>query len=164
MMANFSPQEIVRIAIKVEEAGEKLYAKLQYTAVDEQIKDVWGYLREQEHVHREVFQRMLDNIGDYIVDNFNPGEYDTYLRAIASEYVFTPELIERKSKEGFPNDLAAIKFGIDIEKESVLVYEAMKDFVVLERHDILDKVIKEEKKHLTLLIGLKAALKKEKGE
>lgn len=164
MMADFSPQEIVRIAIKVEEAGEKLYAKLEYMATNEKIKKVWNYLRQQEHIHREVFQRMLNGIGDYIVDNFNPGEYDTYIRAIASEYIFTPEQIECKTKEGFPNDLAAIKFGIDIEKESVLVYEAMKEFVVANRHDIIDKIIKEEKKHLALLIDLKNSLKKEKGE
>lgn len=163
MMANFSPQEVLRIAIKVEEAGEKLYAKLEYMASDEQIKKVWDYLREQEHVHRNVFQKMLDNSGDYITDDFNPGEYDTYLRAIASEYVFTSEVIECKSKEGFTNDLAAIKFAIDIEKESVLVYEAMKDFVTQKRHELIDKVIKEEKKHLALLIELKASLKKEKG-
>jgi len=164
MIINFSPQEVVNIAIKVEEAGEKLYAKLEYEAKDEKMKQVWGYLRQQEHIHREVFQRMLDGIGDYIVDNFNPGEYNSYLRAIASEYVFTVDLIGRKTQEGFPNDLSAIKFGIDIERESVLVYEAMKEFVVTGRHEVVDKIVNEEKKHLTLLIGLKASLRKEKGD
>lgn len=163
MSSNFSPQEIVRIAIKVEEQGEKLYAKLEYEATNQSLKEVWGYLRNQEHIHRDVFQRMLDKVGDYIVDNFNPGEYDNYLRAISSEYIFTQDLIERKMQEGFPNDLAAIKFGIEIEKESVLVYEAMKEFVTVERHEVLDKIINEEKKHLTLLIGMKASFKKEKG-
>ena len=160
MLPNFSPQEILRIAVKVEEAGEKLYAKLEYETASSELAELWNYLREQEHKHREVFQTMLSAIGDYIVDNLNPGEYDKYVKAIASEYIFTPDVLEKKLQEGFANDLAAIKFAIDIEKESILVYEAFKEFVALNRHEVLDQIIREEKSHLTRLITYKAGMKK----
>jgi rubrerythrin len=162
MLPNYSPQEILRIAVQVEEAGEKLYAKLEYEAKDVAITKIWNYLREQEHLHRDAFQKMLDNVGDYIVDNLNPGEYDKYIKAIASEYVFTPDAIEKKIQEGFSNDFAAIKFAIGMEKESILVYEAIKEYVSLNRQEALDKIINEEKKHLADLIVLKASLKREK--
>ncbi len=35
------------------------------------------------------FHQMLDNIGEYIVHEFSLGEYEAYLRAIASEYILT---------------------------------------------------------------------------
>ena len=164
MEPNYNLQEILRIAVKVEEAGEKLYAKLEYEAKDKNLSKVWNYLREQEHVHRDTFQKMLDNIGDYIVDNLNPGEYDKYIRAIASEYVFIPDLLENKIQEGFTHDLAAIKFAIGIEKESILVYEAMKEFISLNHREILDQIINEEKNHLADLVAFKSFLKKEKEE
>jgi rubrerythrin len=162
MLPNYSPQEILRIAVKVEEAGEKLYAKLEYESKNEELTQIWNYLLEQEKEHRNIFQKMLDNIGDYIVDNLNPGEYNNYIRAIASEFVFTPELVDKKVQEGFSNDLSAIKFAIGIEKESILAYEAMKEYISLNRHEVLDQIIGQEKKHLEQLLTFKAKMRREK--
>jgi rubrerythrin len=155
-MANIlSPQEILKIAIKVEEEGKNLYHILEEKAKDEQLKEVWRYLKEQEEAHRQVFQEMLDKSGEYIVYEFSPGEYDAYLNAIASSYVFTQGLIERKTKEPFTSDLDAIEFGIYVEKESILVYSALKEYVLADKQPVLDKVISEEKKHLTQLMSLR---------
>ena len=56
MADNFSPQEILKIAVKVEENGQKLFAALEEKAKDEKVKSVWKYLKEQEDVHRKLFQ------------------------------------------------------------------------------------------------------------
>jgi len=159
-MANiFNPQEILRIAIKVEESGKNLYRALENKAKQEKLKSMWGYLKEQEELHRKVFLQMLENVGDYIVYEFSPGEYETYLGAIASGYIFTQELIEKKTKELFGSDLEAIDFGIYVEKESILTYSALKEYVLTQKHPVLDKVIEEEKKHLGQLTLLKDSLK-----
>lgn len=160
-MANiFSPQEILRIAIKVEENGNKLYAALETKAKEKKLKDTWGFLKEQEEVHRKTFQEMLDKTGDYIVDEFNPGEYAAYIRAIASEYIFTPQLIADKIDEGFEGDKEAIDFGIKIEKESILTYSALREYIFTEKQPIVEKVIDEEKNHLVKLTLLKDQMKK----
>ena len=158
MAANFSPQEILKIAIKVEENGKKLFGILEEKAKDEKIKSVWRYLKEQEDVHRKVFQEMLDNVGDYIVYEFSPGEYEAYVKAIAASYIFATRLVERKIKEGFGSDLEAIDFGIHIEKESILTYTALREYVQTAKQVVLDKVIKEEKTHLVRLTALKESL------
>ncbi|MCM8786660.1 MAG: hypothetical protein NC935_01230, partial [Candidatus Omnitrophica bacterium] len=64
--------------------------------------------------------------------------------------------------EGFYKDLEAVEFGIYIEKESILTYLALKNYILKEQVDILNKVIEEEQKHLVTLILLKDFLKKEK--
>jgi len=156
----FSPQEILRIAIKVEESGKVLYETLEDKAKDEKVKKMWRYLKEQEELHRKIFQKMLDNTGDYIVHEFSPGEYGAYLKAVASEYIFTQQLVEKKSKESFANDLEAVKFGIYIEKESILTYTALRPYILSGKQATLDEVIDEEKKHLVDLILLKDFLKK----
>jgi rubrerythrin len=159
-MANiFSPQEILRIAIKVEENGENLYEALESKAQNEKLKSKWHYLKEQEEAHAKTFQEMLDKVGDYVVYEFSPGEYEAYLRAIASGYIFTQELIEKKTKELFHSDLEAIEFGIYIEKESIFVYSALKEYILAEKQPVLNKVIDEEKKHLGQLHLLKEQIK-----
>jgi rubrerythrin len=159
-MANiFSPQEILRIAIKVEENGKKLYDSLENKAKDKKIKELWKFLSGQEELHRKVFQDILDKVGDYIVDEFNPGEYANYIRAIASEYIFTPQIIADKTKEGFKSDIEAINFGIQIEKESIITYSALRGYILTEKQPILDKVIEEEKNHLVKLTLLKDQMK-----
>jgi len=98
---------------------------------------------------------MLDKCGEYVVYEFNPGEYDAYLSAIASSYVFTQELIAKKTKELFSSDLEAIEFGIYVEKESILIYSALSEYMVADKKPVLDKVISEEKKHLGQLFSLR---------
>ena len=158
MKAAFSPQEILKIAVDVEENGKKLYAVLEEKAKDQRLKAVWKYLKEQEELHRATFQEMLDNIGSYITYEYSPGEYEAYLRSIAASYVFTRELMEKKVKELFADDLAAIEFGIYVEKESILTYSSLKQYVIETKQPVLDKVIDEEKKHLVQLTLLKDAL------
>ena len=161
MKNNFNPQEIVKIAINIEESGKKLYQSLEGKAKDRKLKLICKYLKEQEELHRQTFQEMLDNIGEYIVHEFGPGEYEAYLRAIATEYIFTQEVINRKIKQGFSSDLEAVKFGILVEKESILTYSALREYMLAGKGAVLDKVIGEEKKHLTDLIGLRDSLNKE---
>jgi len=157
-----SPQEILKIAVEIEENGKNLYGKLENKAKDEKLKKMWKYLKEQEEVHRRTFQKMLDETGDYIVFESVSGEYEAYLRALASEYIITKELTEKKAKEGFGSDLEAVDFGIYVEKESILTYSALKKYVVAEKQSVLDKVIDEEQKHLVELVALRDFLKKER--
>ncbi|NQT28094.1 MAG: hypothetical protein HQ570_00675 [Candidatus Omnitrophica bacterium] len=161
MRNNFNPQEIVKIAISIEENGKELYEALEDKARDKKLKTTCKYLKEQEEFHRKLFQEMLDNIEEYIVYEFSQGEYEAYLRAIATEYIFTQEIIRGKIKEGFRSDLVAVEFGIFIEKESILTYSALGEYMLAGRQAVLRKIIDEEKKHLIDLIAIKDSLKQE---
>jgi len=158
MKEPFSPQEILKIAVNVEKNGRKLYEILEGRAKDEKTKNIWKYLKEQEETHIQTFEGMLDNIGSYIVYEFNPGEYEAYLRAIASEYIFTLELIDKKIKEPALSDTEAVDFAVRIEKDSILTYSALREYILTEKQAVLDKVIEEEKKHLADLILLKTQM------
>jgi len=154
----FHPSEIIRIAVNVERNGQTLFGMLQEKATDQKIKDMWGYLKEQEIHHQKIFADILSDTENYFVDEYNPGEYGAFLQAIASEYIVTQEVIEQRTKELFTSDLEAINFGIFIEKESIMTYSVLRDYVKSEHQDIIDKVIDEEKKHLVNLYKIKQTL------
>ena len=155
MKEGFNPQEILKIAINIEENGKALYGALEEKTEDAQLKELWGYLKDQEEEHRKTFTKMLDNLDDYIVHEYSSGDYDAYMKAIASNYVFTQGLVEKKKKELFESDQDAIDFGIYIEKESILTYQALKDYITLDKQEVISKVIDEEKKHLARLIDIR---------
>jgi len=159
MVNNFNPQEILKIAINVEANGEELYALLEGKAKDKKIKDMWKYLKDEEAGHHKTFQDILDNIGDYVVYEFSSGEYEAYLKAISSQYIFTQELIDKKTKELFASDIDAINFAINIEKDSILTYDALKGYILIEKQPVLNKIIEEEKRHLEKLTVLKEYVK-----
>ena len=159
MDKNFNVSEILRIAVNVEKAGQKLYSVLETKAGNEDLRQTWRYLKEQEEEHQRIFQEMLDNIGDYIVEDFSPGEYDAYLSGTAQSYIFSQKLIEEKVKQEFSSDLEAVEFGISIEKDSILTYTAFKEAVKPEKKEAIDNVINEEKKHFVKLSALRKILK-----
>ena len=158
MIKAFNPKEVLQISINVEMQGEKLYSLLEAKAKNKKLQKVWHYLSEQEKIHRKVFEEILKEADSYIVQEFNPGEYEAYLRAIAAEYIFTPELIQKKAKTGFGSDSEAVDFGIKIEKDSIAVYSALREYMLAGKCDLLDKVIDEEKKHYADLVSLKEYL------
>jgi rubrerythrin len=158
----FSPQDILHVAVQVENKGASLYGVLEGKARVEKVKEVWAYLKKQEQLHAEIFQKMLDNIGDYFIYETGQREYSAYFKAIASEYIITQSLVEGQIERPPSSDREAIDFGIYVEKESILTYSALKDYVQPGRQADIDKVIREEKKHLVELTLMKIML--EKGE
>jgi len=46
-------------------------------------------------------------------------EYEAYLKAISSQYVFAQELIEKKIKELFSSGEETINFAIGVKKDSI---------------------------------------------
>ncbi|MBU0634999.1 MAG: ferritin family protein [Candidatus Omnitrophica bacterium] len=156
----FNPREIVNVAIKVEENGKVLYGILENKTRSENLRKTWAHLKEQEEEHRKTFETMRDNIGDYIVHEFSPGAFDVYLETLASTFIFTEELIREKIKQLFNSEIEAVDFGIQIEKDSILTFSALKEYVIEGKKPVLGKIIDEEKRHLARLISLKEKLLK----
>ncbi|MBD3264600.1 MAG: hypothetical protein GF375_05830 [Candidatus Omnitrophica bacterium] len=159
-MENYGPREIVGIAVNVEKAGIGLYGELEKRAGNNKVREIWNYLRLQEENHKRMFENLLKDLPESPVYEVKSGEYETYLRAIASNYVFTLELIEEKKRELFSSDLEAVDFGIYIEKESILTYSALKEYLETKTGPVLENIIREEKRHLADLTLLKEELKK----
>ncbi|MBU1043980.1 MAG: hypothetical protein KJ915_06235 [Candidatus Omnitrophica bacterium] len=162
MQGKWSAQEVLKIASKVELHGESLYASLESKTEDEKLKSMWNFLKEQESIHRQIFEDMLADDGGLTVHEFGTGEYDDYMEAIAAEYIITPQIIEEKLNTEFASDLAAVDFALSIEKEAVLVYSALKGYVNKDKQYLLDKIINEEKKHIVELSKIKQILRQER--
>ena len=153
-MAMFKVSEVLQIAIRIEENGEKIYRQFSRTLEDSNVKAAFDYLAGEEIKHKKIFEEMMSKIEDYEPAESYPGEYSSYLRAYADNIIFTHENLDSKLGE-VKNALTAIEFAIRREIDSMLYYLEMKNFIPKSQQDSLYKVIDEERTHYLKLTEMR---------
>lgn len=147
-MDDFTLHEALKLAVKTEQIGEKLYTRFAKKFADnEKVAEVFSRLAKDERVHESQFQALLDK---------NPktegaaGRYeeDEYLRATAISEFFKDDAFDELDKIETPKD--ALAKAVALEKTTLLFYQAIRDSVGPDT--ALDELINAEKSHLTTLM------------
>ena len=159
----FNDLEAIKFAIAIEERGERFYRQSARKVNDGAAKSLLERLAEDEKEHKAVFEGLYreflknkDSFDDqYLYDQ----DVTAYFNAIAHSLVFPDE----EEQAGIVDNLRSIddviKFGVQIEKDSILLYTQMIiSSKLTEAKDAFRRLLKEEKKHL---IDLQAYLKRE---
>lgn len=150
----FEPSEIFKIAVKMEENGEKFYTEAAQKLNEEKIKALFNTLAKEEVSHKETFEEMLAKIDEYLPFESYPGEYLMYLKAYTEKIIFDYKKIEKEMAN--INDVSsALDFAINRELDSILYYNEIKKSVIKSRQDLIDKIIEEERKHFLKLSDTK---------
>jgi len=161
MPERFDAGEILKIAVQVKESSCNLYEAIKDKGKDQNLKNLWAYLKEESQVHAKVFKEMVADLEDYIVYQLISEEYNQYLRELTPSYEHAQKLIEKKTKELFDSDLEAVEFGIYIAIESILAYSTLKEHIIPEKLDLLNTIIGDEKRSLARLSAFKKQLKRQ---
>ena len=151
----FSGSEIVEMAVQIEKNGRDFYNKIAVLLKGKNIKEVFKHLASQEERHISVFEDMLSVVKKYEPSEAYTGEYFSYIKALSEEHVFT-----KKEKGGdiartIKDERQAVGLGIGFEKDSILFYHEVKNFVPESEHGIINDLLEEEQKHLKELVLLR---------
>ncbi len=158
-MANvFAGSEIVEMGIQIEKNGKDFYETLVNQSKNEKSKDIFHFLAEQEEQHIKTFEKILKAIHQYEPPESYPGEYFAYMKALASEHVFTRKDKGKEIAKTAKTDKEAVDLGIKFEKESILFYEGMKKVVPENQIKPVDALIAQENNHLLKLYNIKETL------
>jgi len=157
-MAIFEAKEIFKFAIRIEENGEKFYRFASKLTEDEEIKDMFNYLADEEVKHKDIFTNLLSDITkDVSFDNYSD-EYMDYLRCYVDNVIFTDEQLKTQEKE--VDDVpSAIRFAMQRELDSILYYHEVEKLIADNKKDLIEKIIEEERKHYATLSDMKTNLK-----
>jgi len=157
-MAIFEAKEIFKFAIRIEENGEKFYRFASKLTEDEEIKEMFNYLANEEVKHKDIFTDLLSDITkDVSFENYSD-EYLDYLRCYVDNVIFTEEQLKTQEKE--VDDVpSAIKFAMQRELDSILYYHEVEKFVADNKKPLIEKIIEEERKHYAKLSDMKENLK-----
>ena len=151
----FSGSEIVEMAVQIEKNGRDLYNKVSASSNNKDVKKIFEHLSMQEERHIKIFEDMLSAVKKYEPAEAYTDEYFGYMKALADEHIFTKEKKGDEIAKTVKDDARAIELGIGFEKDSILFYHEMKSFVPESEHNITERLIKEEQRHLKKLVLLK---------
>ncbi len=147
----FSGSEIVEIAVEIEKNGRDFYNKVSESLKDENIKKIFKYLAGQEEKHIKIFKDMLSIVKKYEPSEAYADEYFGYIKALSEEYVFTKKKKGKEIADTVKNGKKAVELGLNFERDSILFYYEMKNFVLESEHNIINGLIREEQRHLKKL-------------
>jgi len=149
MSYDFNADEVFEIAEQIERNGAKFYRAGAEKIIDSDKKKLLIELAEMEDEHEITFKKMRAELttDEKVIMTFDPeGEAEKYLRALADTRVFYDKKIDTNSMEKI------LKSAITAEKDSIVFYLGMKEVVPINLgKQKLDKIIKEEMNHISLL-------------
>jgi len=154
MENNYCGAEVVQIGINIEKNGRDFYNTLISSTENNLAKIAFEYLAGEEEKHITFFTELLSKIENYAPEEAYGEEFFYYLDLLAREHVFTEENKGKEIAEKIKTPLEAIEMGIRFEKDSIALFEAIKNIIPPESRKLLDLLIAEEQKHLKKLLDL----------
>jgi len=157
MATIFKGSEIIDLAVRIEQNGLKFYSTLVETAESEDARDVFQYLADQEKQHELVFRKMLQEVGSYQPSAVFEEDYELYMKELAQSHIFTGDQSVEDLARSARSLNEALQIGIGFEKDSILFFTELINFVPEKQGAIIKRLADEEKKHLVKLTELKQA-------
>lgn len=156
----FSGSELLETALGIERNGAAFYEALADKTQSKDAKAIYDYLASEERKHLNTFQGMLNTVGRYQPPEAYAEEYMLYLKSLVDSSVFSSATEAQQKAEKISSEIEALDTGIQAEKDSILFYTEMQNFVRQPDNKVVLDIIGEEKAHLRQLSQLKQKLQK----
>ena len=153
---NFNAQDILEIAIEIENKGRVFYLKAAEKVKDQDTKKLLLQLADWEKGHAVTFSDLLEKVnkqGEEIF-NFQYGEEEVgkYLKVVADSKVFRTELSAGELLGAINGPADVLKLALQKEKDAVVYFVALKYYLLGEKYkDRVDKIIIEELNHIRFI-------------
>lgn len=157
MVMVFSSKDILEMAIHMEEEGERFYNLFSEKSSKNSIKNIFNYLALEEKRHAETFKEIYKDLEkNEFFFAYPDEEANKYLHSWVSSKVFIDWNRILKEKAFF-DEISAIDLAISLEKDSILFYYEISEFVSPDNKNLLKEIINQEKAHLSQLTTLREA-------
>ena len=154
-MQVFTANDIVEVAVRIEENGINFYNFAQQIAKTEDAKKLFDQLAHAEAAHKRTFEKLLSQIETYKPAETYTGEYSAYLRNyVDNNLIFTKDVMDKQLSK-VTDTLGAVEFALQRELDSILYYHEIKNLVPQSQHETIEKIINEERKHYAMLLDMK---------
>ena len=158
MSIQFSRSKLLEMALSIERNQIAFYQALANETQNKDSKTCYDYIAGEKEKHMNTFQGMLNTVGQYQPPKDYNVKYMLYLQSLVGPAVFSNITKARQKAEKISTETQAIDMGIRVEKDSILFYTEMQNFVKQPDQQIVLNIIDEEKAHLVQLSQLKQTL------
>lgn len=151
----FTACEVVDVAVELERMGAEFYSQVARFTQDDERRKLFERLAECERQHEQRFRELYQVLKQCAPDTPEsyPGEWQSYVRAlVTSRTVLKKEAIEQLAKSGSIEEI--LKFAVQLEKDSILLYEALLSYVPENERSKVEQLITDEREHLSCVLNL----------
>ncbi len=151
----FTACEVVDVAVELERMGAEFYSQVARFTQDDERRKLFERLAECERQHEQRFRELYQVLKQCAPDTPEsyPGEWQSYVRAlVTSRTVLKKEAIEQLAKSGSIEEI--LKFAVQLEKDSILLYEALLSYVPENERSKVEQLIADEREHLSCVLNL----------
>ncbi|MCX7785402.1 MAG: ferritin family protein [candidate division WOR-3 bacterium] len=159
MQIFYSAVEVIEMAIKTEETGFAFYTDAAKTTRLKSLASLFTQLAQEEKKHKKFFNDLFSIVkrGPATIP-FDWEEVGLYLKAITDSKFFLGKDKALSFLKRAKSPKALLDYALAFEKETLLFYHEIKNFVKPEEQDIVSKIIDQEKEHIRKLSQQKYAL------
>jgi rubrerythrin len=142
-------KEVVEMAVEMERMGCAFYETMAARfAKNAEIGELFTALANDERVHEKMFRELLAKMPGIA----NPRTKDdsiAFLRIMVLPETMLTEQDAQARLHQIQTPRDAVDRALRVEKDTFAYYEAMKD--IFGKHEALEKIIEEEKRHIIKL-------------
>jgi rubrerythrin len=155
MRVRFNVDEVLEIAQQIERNGADFYRRAAELQQDASARAMLQELAAMEEEHEKTFSEMRAGLTDDERKEvtYDPeGELPLYLRALADKSVFETKPKPSEQLTGKESVADVLRLAIGLEKDSIVFYLGMHDFVPARLGGTrIDEIVKEEMGHVASL-------------
>lgn len=156
MSTFYSPVEVIEMAIKIEEMGQKFYAHTAKKTKSKPLSELFRFLANEEEKHTKIFRNLYRTISESPQSlPYNFDDVQLYLKAITDSKFFlgSNKALSYITKVKIPQRL--LDYALAFEKETMLFYLEISNLVREKNKKLVDKIITQEKEHIRKLSAMK---------
>ena len=146
----FSVREIIELAIREEQTGATFYRALAKQTKSEELGRFALRVAEMEDEHERRFGSLLKDLGAYEPTGESySGEYESYMSYLVEGRIFPigQDGVEMARRQ--PSDQAAVETAMEMERNTLLFYHEMANFIPERHRPLLKHIIDEERGHVS---------------
>jgi rubrerythrin len=157
-MAILQPSDIVEIGIEKEKKRRDFYAIAAKQFGDNaELAALFGKLRDWEETHIRKFEKIRDTVAGGSYAESYPGEIEEYMQAVVDDDLYK-DLSPESFSASVKTPAQALDRGIGFEKDAILFFGGLSNFLDKKSKEVVDELIAEEQMHMVQLFEMKKKL------
>lgn len=153
----YSALEITEMAVQTEKGGKLFYETVADQSKDEKLQNLFRFLADEEAKHIRIFEEIARTIK--VAPDEMPADWaevELYLKAFTdSKYFLGKDKALALARESATPE-QAVRHAIAFEKDTLVFYLEATDAVDAENRPAVERLVKEERRHVRRLTAFLA--------
>lgn len=143
---NFSINELIQMAIQIEEKGKLYYEQCLPLIKHPELKKLFTHLAKEEEHHKESISALSPQ--EHIQRARLHPQTNSYLNALIESSLFNPPTSPLRKVQSAHNEKELLNLALAFEKDTILFFYEMLEHVEPIAKKLVIELIQEEKQHI----------------